>query len=362
MPNEPQETTQDETHDAVHDAKTGEGWIRETTVSGDDVPGIDRHHRRELTKRLRQKWSYIDSIQIERKSGRTWVSTGAGLVMPEGRNGVSPEGGAEEAVAMARTVWETYQGRHQIRVAVMGHSQSGSTAKMLFTVLTDFNDLDDEAETDADPSLSRERSRREKDVENIAAMDAMRQAMTNAMDHWNTAIGKVERMADKVVELVDQSSKNWSGMVEMMRLQNEARKEEREYQAAAAEDERNAARFDMFAEQAIGIATRIAEDFIRSKVGSKVVDGSYSERLRAILETLDEENRKKAREMVGEEPWQILEDAAKGVPNEAFTQLMHKAANAMEGDPQKTMMRIFPLLGTDVSQALMILLNEASKG
>ncbi len=357
-----QETSQEEPQSTGQRTRTGEGWVRETTIATEEVPGIVRHYRRELAKKLRGKWSYVDCINIERKSGRHWVSSGIGLSMPEERKGVSPEGGAEEAVAMANEYWEAYQGRSQVRIAVMGHSQSGATAKMLFFMLVDFNDLDEGEEGDASASEKQERSKHAKDVESIAAMDTMRQATNDAMGHWSAAIGKVEKLSDKIVELAEQSSKNWTGMVEVMRIQYEAKKEEREAAAQAVEDERSAARIDMFAEQAIGLATRLAEEYIRGKVGSKVVDGSFSQRLRGILDLLDDKGKKAAEDIVGEEAWQILRDASAGVSDDAFAQLMVRAAATMNGDdPQQTVMQVIALLPPAGGQALMILLNEAGK-
>lgn len=343
--------------------RTAEQWVRATYSAG-DLAGIDQHHMRVIAAKMRAKWSWLDTIQVQRRAGRTWVDTGFALVMPEGRAGVSPEGGAEEVVAMARAVWEKHGGQKRVRVSGLGTSQSGETSKSLFAVAVDFTDELDEADAET-PELvtaAESRGRREKDYESVAAMETMRTATADAMGHWNAAIGKVEKMADKVVELAEQSSKNWTGMVEIVRMQYQAQKDEREAEAQAAEDERNAARFDMFAGEAMRIGGQVLEQYLRDKVGGAAVDGTYSQRLAELLGQLSAEQKQAIERIVGDEAWQTLLDASRGVADVAFTQLMHKAAAAMQDDPQKTIAQCLPHMPPDVGKAFVMLLHQASKG
>jgi hypothetical protein len=341
--------------------RTAEQWVRATYSAG-DLAGIDQHHMRVITAKLRAKWSLVDTVQVQRRSGRSWVDTGFSLVMPETRAGVSPEGGAEEVVAMARAVWEQFGGQKQVRVSALGTSQSGETSKSLFAVTVDFTDDTDDVDAPDVVAAVDNRGRREKDYESVAAMETMRTATADAMGHWNAAIGKVEKMADKVVELAEQSSKNWTGMVEIVRMQYQAQKDERDAEAQAAEDERNAARFDMFAGEAMRIGGQVLEQYLRDKVGGAAVDGTYSQRLANLLEQLSAEQKQSIERIVGDEAWQTLIDAAKGVADVAFTQLMHKAAAAMQDDPQKTIAQCLPHMPPDVGKAFVMLLHQASKG
>jgi len=361
MANEPQNEAQDEPLGAGQRTGPTEQWVRNASAAGDDIPAIDKHQARVLTGKLRGKWSYVDSITIERKAGRNWVDTGLALIMPEGRDGVSPEGGAAEIVKMAREYWTAHDGRWRVRVNVMGHSQSGETAKSLFVLMVDFNEQEDEDEPETAGAKATEKSRREKDIETLGAMETMRSAVNDAMGNWQTAIGKVEKLADKIVELADQASKNQTAMVEGMRLTMQDKREQREDDARQREEETNAKRVDAVLEQLLAAGGSVFEDWLRAKVSPDVVDGSFSSRLAAMFELMDSEQLKKAEEILGEEAWQILRDASGGVEDAAFRTLMHKAAAAIPGDTQATVAQLMTILPQDLFKAFVKLLHEASK-
>lgn len=340
-----------------------ENWTLITDVD-DDTPAIDRFLIRRIAEKLQSKWNTTDRVIIEVKKGPNWMDSGKGIALPEGRKGVTPEGGARHLVAMARVTWDAHDGRARIRVHALGESQSGGTSKGLWTQGVDFTELDDE---DSESQPEDGKAKRAKVFEEVAAWDQLRETANDARGAWNTAVDKIHTMADKITELSSKIADNNTGLLEAMRLDYRDKQEAREAAAREADAERSARRVDKLFDKGVDVVWGLAEKYMAEKMGvsKEAFSGSYSSRLQAILKDIPQENLAKCRAVVGEQAWSIFEDAAKGVSDEVFRQLAQRAIGELPRDASGSHAGTFQQLAAAIgnmgsAMALAKLLQEAT--
>jgi len=339
---------------------TAESWTLLTDAE-DGASSLDRFLAARVAAKLRTKWTYTERCTIEFKSGPHWRETGRGIAMPDKRENVSPEGGAAALVAMAHEVYDRHDGKRVVRVVALGESQSGETSKILWVHQLDFNDHDDDEIAQLDP---RKAATQSKLVEDAADKDVLRRAAEDAHGHWKEAVELVHKVVRQTVELSSQLADNNAGLVEAMRLDNQEKREAREHAERMASDERNAARTDLLFQKLIGVGEGILEDYLRSKMGvpSGAFEGTYSSRLKTIFDKVPADKRDACKEILGDEVWEILQDAAGGVSDEAFRALVRRVAAKMTNHGQ-TFMRLAAAMGEEnkgLVAALAKLLQTAS--
>jgi len=357
MPNDTKKDAQDDAQETRGPRVPQEQWTRGAGVAS-DVPALDLHHARAITAKLRGKWNYTDALTVEYKAGKYWNDTGLTLVMPDPREGVTPEGGAREIVAMARDYSATRQHKRRIRINALGSSQSGETVKSLWVMGLDFTEnLEEEDDTEAP---GRDDTRRQKGIEEVATMEVMRQSMSDMMGHWGTAVSKTEKLADKIVEMAAQTSQNQAGLVEALRLEYQDRRETRESEEKARSEEENARRMDAVFEAFLTVGSSAFSDYLRSKVGGEAVDGDFSSRLAALLAKIEPEKLSQCEEILGQDSWDALQSAARGVDDETFRQLIRKMAETLPGEPPAVFMKLATVVPADIVQGIGKLLQEAT--
>ncbi len=329
------------------------------TTAADDIPAVDHHHARAIAEKLRKKWSLTDSLVVDWKSGPNWVQTEMGIAVPEDRKSVTPEGGALRIVAMAREYSEKHQHRRRIRVNVLGRSQTGDTTKTLFVHQLDFTDPED-TETADEPRTVADKANTE-----LAVNEAMLRGMTDAFDHWKDAMGFVETMAGKVVELAEAGTKNQAGLVEALRLDYQDKREQRQAEQDARREEASDRRTDAIFDRGVDVAGSLFEEFMRKKMGlgADVLDGSYSSRLDAILKKIPAEKAATLEEVLGDDVARLLRDASQGVSDDAFRELMRQMLEKLprgKEQQQALFMKLALALGNkELVMALGKLLMEA---
>lgn len=332
---------------------TAEKWDLITESSDDDA--FDRFLVAKVTKKLRTKWAQTETVVVQYKHGSSWPDAGLGISMPESREHVTPEGGARALVTMAREYSDSRDHDVRIQLQAFGESQSGQSAKSLWRMGLDF--------TPQDPDEQTPREGKAKATEEVAVMESMRQMMETAFSHWGEAMVKAEAMADKLIEISANGGNNYASLLEIIKVQAQDNREAREAEAEQEERKATNRRLDQLWDKGMDTGWRLIEDVLRKKggLGSDVFDGTFSTRLAALLKKVPDDKKGEAKEVLGEDVWQLLEDAAKGVNDDAFRELVRQMAAKM---PPGNHSDTFKLLATKLDPALVMamgkLLAEAS--
>jgi len=315
-----------------------------------DTPGDCDYSLRFLTdsvaKKVRARWSDTERLVLEIKRGPHWVETGHGLAVPDDREGITPEGGAEILVRKGQVLADESGRGTRLRVNCFGSSQTGSTAKSLWTLILDYSVDDDE------PDPAKQKS----DIE-VATHEHLRQAAADAYANTNAVFGMLMKALDQNLKLADVATSGHMATVEAMRLEVEDRRAAREHEADMQSEAASSRRFDVLFDR----AANIAEGYFAAKVGVETNAGDpFSKRLNAILASLDDAQKRKCEEILGFERWSTIVDACSSkVGNQAFCELMSRAWMGIPGPEAKALfMSLLPVIGQERAVLLGKLLKD----
>jgi len=315
-----------------------------------DTPGDCDYSLRFLTdsvaKKIRARWSDTERIVLEIKRGPHWVQTGHGLAVPDDRDGITPEGGAEILVRKGQVLADESGRGTRLRVNCFGSSQTGSTAKSLWTLILDYSVDDDEP----DPA------KQKGDIE-IATHEHLRQAAADAYSNTNAVFGMLMKALEQNLKLAEVATGGQQATVEAMRLEVEDRRAAREHEADMQSDAAASRRFDVL----FGKAADIAESYFSAKAGINHTPGaSFAKRLAGILDTFTADEKRRCEDVLGHDRWRVIVDASgPSVGDDAFRELMSRAWLEVAPDKAKALFaQLLQIVGQERGILMMKLLKD----
>jgi len=316
-----------------------------------DTPGDCDYSLRFLTdsvaKKVRARWSDTERLVLEVKRGPHWVETGHGLAVPDDREGITPEGGAEILVRKGQVLSDESGRGTRLRVNCFGSSQTGSTAKSLWTLILDYS-VDDDAEPDA--------AKQKGDIE-IATHEHLRQAAADAYANTNSVFSMLMKALEQNLKLAEVASSGHQATVEAMRLEVEDRRAAREHESDMQSDAASSRRFDVLFSK----AADIAEGYFSAKAGVTHTPGaSFSKRLAGILDTFTSDEKRRCEDILGDDRWRVIVDASgSSVGDDAFRELMSRAWLEVAPDEAKALFaQLLQIAGQERGILLMKLLRD----
>lgn len=330
-------------------SSTASPWIID---SGDSRHPLLATLQDKIVTAMRRVWKQLERVVVMwRKTGK-WQPTGVGITMPrEEKSGVNPENGAETVLALLVQWCEDYG--YDVRISIQGHGVStrGETVKQLFSVNMDGRELLD-GEFD-EPA--------EKKLEGKGLADVQQQAIEYFASMSFRAMDKAMELADKNIELSDMASKREEITIKAAKLEMKERERQREHEARM----RDAATFDARSEQLMDFIGPIFGDVIKTWAVNKLnmpsgaANGPLSKRLRAVFDDIPDDKIEEVKKKLGPS-WQILDDAAQGIPDEAFRELAQRFVDSLpDGEGARIMSELGPLIGQGCLVALAMIMKDA---
>jgi len=299
-----------------------------------------------LAKKVRARWSDTERLVLEIKRGPHWVETGHGLAVPDDREGITPEGGAEILVRKGQVLADESGRGARLRVNCFGSSQTGSTAKSLWTLILDYSVDDD----DPDPA------KQQGNIE-VATHEHLRQAAADAYNNTNAVFSMLMKALEQNLKLAEVASSGHQATVEAMRLEVEDRRAAREHEADMQNDAAASRRFDLL----FAKAADVAEGYFSAKAGiNHTPNASFSKRLAGILETLTSDERRRCEDVLGHDRWRVIVDASgPAVNDDAFRELMSRAWLEVDPDQAKALFaQMLQIVGQERGILMMKLLKD----
>lgn len=307
---------------------------------------------RDLLEENLEKIEYVE-LRMTRGGRGGYVPTGRAISIDENKEPGAPDEGAALLARWARTIHEE-QGISRFQVKAYGGNKGGA-AKVLFCQAINLAGVDGPGGSGDDKG--------ERSSEVLEAMRILKDLAGDLHRNYKEANGETRLMTTEYLNLAKTAAENATVKVELAKLIHAENKEQRDHEYDLQRLEAVGRMGEKFAETAGPLLGQVVQEWARSKMNldPATMAGPYAQRIATILGALDEDQKSKCAEILGEKAWDLVHAAAKASNDAEVANILQAFDQALgETHEQRVekLKRVTAVIGLQHAAALSAILTE----
>ncbi len=335
-------------------------WI-EVSEAQENADPVRAFYRDQLTVKIREYFAQLDRVTLSWRRGRHWMPCPIALALPSSikeRETTVPEEGASKLVDRAITWAEENQARY-LKFTGYGFSKRGETAQRLF-------ELQVRPDTPDEPDEPANGKHTESNAA-VAAAGVLNDALVNMGGMLDKSHSREMQTIDKVLQMADRQTANTSAVMFGLAMEREMKRDEHAHEREMEDKKQEHETTEKIVEMVGKPFGKALERFLARSFGlddaafnAKTFAGRLTAIVRGIGAQPDGEARlHKAKDLVGEDAWKVLEHMSKAGSDAAFVELGKKFLELLGPDPNPKFHKLLEILGQGPMHALLRLIDDA---
>lgn len=343
-------------------------WI-EVTSESENADPVRVFYRDQLIEKIRDNFERLDRVVVVWRRGRHWIPTPIGIALPtnlKDREQTVPEEGAKMIVDRALE-FAAENAAKFLQFIGLGESKRGDSAVKLFTMQVR-PDLPEDG--DSDDGLNGKKAEQNAAV---AAANVLNDACVNLGSMLDASHKREMLTIDKTLSMCDRQTANTSAVIWGMVMERQMKRDEHEHEEAMADKHNEHETTERFVDMFGKPFGKAFEKFLAKAFGledaafnAKTFAGRLTAIVRGVGNQPDGEERlQKAKDLLGEDCWKLLQAMSKAATDEAFTELGKKFVDVLgqgpdgQRDPNAVFRQLVQILGEGPAHALLRLIDDA---